>query len=258
METKIKRIGLKLTVIITALITAVTALTAYSRNPTIMTFAPDKADKTITLVIDAGHGGEDGGAVSVSGAYESTINLSIAQKLELIAGFYGVHTVMTRTSEDIEYPESAKTTRERKRADQKNRLELINSSKNAVLISIHQNKYTSSSPHGAQVLYSPTECSCEFANIMQELLISQLDSTNKRIAAEIEDNIFLMNNISCPAVLVECGFLSNPAEESKLLSPEYQVKLAMIIASSYFMQEDTFSEFYFGGTNEVENNILLY
>ena len=94
------------------------------------------------LVIDAGHGGEDGGATSQTGLIESGVNLDIAKRLESLAGFFGIKTAMTRESETIEYPASAKTVRERKAFDQKSRIALINSFENAVLISIHQNKYT--------------------------------------------------------------------------------------------------------------------
>ena len=101
--------------------------------------ATAEAETTRVLIIDAGHGGEDGGATTAEGVPESGINLAIAQKLEALAGLCGVESVMTRENQDINYPESASTTAQRKQADQKARIELINAQSDAVLISIHQN-----------------------------------------------------------------------------------------------------------------------
>ena len=111
------------------------------------------AEPARVLIIDAGHGGEDGGATTAEGVPESGINLAIACKLEALAGLFGVETVMTRESQDISYPESAATTAQRKQSDQKARIELINAQENAVLISIHQNYSPAARPSGCQVLY---------------------------------------------------------------------------------------------------------
>ncbi len=196
-------------------------------------FYPQNIKNGPTLVIDPGHGGEDGGAVSLSGAYESDINLSIALKLDKILGLYGIAPVMTRDSDEIEYPENAKTVADRKRADIKKRVNLINSIQNAVLISIHQNKYTGEGPFGAQVLYANTDGSLEFGEYMQSVLISSLNPENYRKATQISRDIYLMNNIVCPALLIECGFLSNPTEEALLKTDRYQTKTASAIAAGY-------------------------
>lgn len=186
-----------------------------------------------TLVIDAGHGGVDGGAVSGSGVYESDINLEIALKLEAVMGLFGVSPVMTRAEKDIDYPETATTIREKKVWEQKNRVSRINSIDNAVLISIHQNKFDSSSVHGAQVMYADTEDSEAFAELTQDIFVSRIDSTNRRKAVGIPDSVYLMKNISCPAILIECGFLSNPTELALLQTEGYQIKIAAGIASAY-------------------------
>lgn len=186
-----------------------------------------------TLIIDPGHGGEDGGAVAADGSKESELNLAIALKLEALSGFFGVPTVMTRSSETLDYPESADTIRAKKVADQKARLELINSIQNAVFISIHQNLYTSAAPSGAQALYAGTEGSMELAEMMQNNFIALLNEDNKRTASRISDDIYLMKNAGCTAVLIECGFISNPAELELLKDPEYQSKVASIILASY-------------------------
>lgn len=186
-----------------------------------------------TLVIDAGHGGADGGAVSITGTYESSINLSIALKMEQIAAFYGIVPLMTRKSDDISYPDNATSIREKKIADQRSRAILVNSAENPFFISIHQNKYTSSGPKGAQTFYNTAAVSKDFAECVQNLLIKQIDPSNNRTASKISSNIYLMKNIACPAVLIECGFISNKNEALMLENSDYQLKLATIITGGY-------------------------
>lgn len=189
------------------------------------------------LVIDAGHGGEDGGAQSEEGLLESGINLDIALRIEALCGLIGVDTVMTRDSEDIEYPDTASTTSARKRYDQKRRVELVNSVENAVLISIHQNKFPDPQPRGSQVLYSASENSKLLGELMHENLVTLLYPENRRVAAPISESIYLMKAVSCPAVLVECAFLSNPAEAELLKTDEYKTSLAVVILGSYLQYD---------------------
>ena len=186
-----------------------------------------------TLIIDPGHGGMDNGAVSPSGLRESEVNLDIAQRLDLLMGFFGVRTVMTRDTEDVAYSANARSIRDKKNEDMRNRVKLINSFENAVLISIHQNKYTDSGPFGAQVLYARTQGSKELAENMQKLMINALNPRNYRAAARIPGRVFIMNNVKIPAILIECGFLSNPEEEALLKTGEYRLKIAMTIAAGY-------------------------
>ena len=100
----------------------------------------------------------------------------------------------------------------------------------AVLLSVHQNTFTDEEYHGAQVFYAPTEGSQALAETMQEALRAALDPENSRQAKPIPDSVYLMNHVSCPAVLVECGFLSNPEEEALLRSADYQIRLAAVLA----------------------------
>ena len=186
-----------------------------------------------TLIIDAGHGGMDSGAVSDSGTRESDINLDIAQRLDMLMGFLGVNTVMTRDSDDLAYSERANTIRQKKVEDTRRRVDLINSTENAVLISIHQNKYPSGDPFGAQVLYARTPGSQELAKSMQALLISSLNPRSYRVAAPIPGSVYMMNNIKPTALLIECGFLSNSEEEALLKTPEYRLKIAATIAAGF-------------------------
>ena len=213
---------------------------------------------TLTVVIDAGHGGADGGAVSLSGVRESEINLDIAERLDTILGFFGTRVVMTRTTEDLVYSESADTIREKKVEDQKKRLALIKNTENAVLLSIHQNTYPSGGPVGAQVLYAPTDGSKAFATVMQRLMKDVLNKESRRTEARAPDSILLMNHITCPALLIECGFLSNAAEERLLLTEVYRLKVAAVIAAGYLQHRETLSNICNGGLYEGKDSVLLY
>jgi N-acetylmuramoyl-L-alanine amidase len=191
----------------------------------------DTSARGLTLIIDPGHGGEDGGAVSDGGLRESEVNLDISARLDQIMGLFGQTCLMTRADETIEYTES--TVKARKAEDQKNRLRLIRAVGDAVLISVHQNKYPDSGPFGAQVFYAPTEGSREFAEALQQSLIAELDPRNYRAATKIRPEIYIMNNVKCPAVLVECGFLSNAREEALLRTGEYRLKIAAVVAAGF-------------------------
>jgi N-acetylmuramoyl-L-alanine amidase len=193
-------------------------------------------DAELTLIIDAGHGGADGGAVSPGGTVESEVNLAIAKKAEAVAAFLGIRAVMTRSSSDIAYSAKATTLRKMKAEDQKARLALITSTPNAVMLSVHQNTFPSPGPYGVQVLYAPTEGSEEWGKNMQLLFANALDVNNRRAAVLIPDSILLMNHIDCPALLVECGFLSNANDEKKLLDDAYRTKLAVILVAGFLRE----------------------
>lgn len=186
-----------------------------------------------TLVIDAGHGGEDGGAISVSGASESSINLAVARRLDAILGLFGANTVMLRTEDVSLNDEGLATIRDRKVSDLHNRTAAVNAVENAVLISIHQNSFTDPQYDGSQVFYAPTQGSQFFAEYTQELLRVCLAPDNDRKAKPIPSSVYLMNHINCKGILVECGFLTNPAEDLLLQSPDYQLKLALTMAGAY-------------------------
>ena len=200
-----------------------------------------------TLIIDAGHGGADGGASSPSGTLESEINLQVAQKVDALTGLYGISSQMTRTSEEIDYPSDATTIRAKKVADTKARVELIDSVDNAVLVSIHQNIYDSGSASGPQVLYAGTAGSAEFAQIMQDTLAATLNPNKVRAPTHVSSDVYIMNHLDCTAILVECGFLSNAGDEVNLKNNGYQVKIAASVLSAYITSQDIFS----GGNNEV-------
>ena len=186
-----------------------------------------------TLVIDPGHGGEDGGAVSVTGVPESGINLAIALRLEQLMGFYGARTRLTRTADVSIHDDTARTLREKKGSDLRNRVALINRTPNATLISIHQNAGPTSRLHGAQVFYAGGGESLSLAETVQNGLRRCLDRENNRAPQVIPSTVYLMNNVLCRAILVECGFVSNPEEDALLQNPAYQTKLAMVIGAGY-------------------------
>lgn len=186
------------------------------------------------LIIDAGHGGLDGGAVSVTGRCESEINLAIATKIEDLADLFGAEHIMTRTSETLDYPESADSIRDKKLWDQKQRVQLINEADHGILISVHQNTYPDPRPCGAEVYYGTADGSDRLATQTQQNLVQFLCPENRRVAAPISKKIYLLRQVSCPAILVECGFLSNAAEAAKLEHNEYQIAIAVLLMGSYF------------------------
>lgn len=195
-------------------------------------FAPARFGQT-TLILDAGHGGEDGGAVSKSGVAESGLNLAIVLKLDQLAGLYGVPTLLLRSDEEALSDPDGTTVRERKQSDLKKRVAIINGVEQATLLSIHQNYFSSGSSHGAQVFYGQEETSPALASHAQALLCQTLDPENHRQAAPISSSVYLMSHISCPAILVECGFLSNEQEARLLQQPEYQTQIAAALLSAY-------------------------
>ena len=189
-------------------------------------------------VIDAGHGGEDGGAVAADGSKESDMNLAIARRLDALLVFLGEETRMTRTEDISIHDASASTLREKKRSDLENRVGLVNSTQGAILVSIHQNSLPSSKQtHGAQVFYGKKEGSAEVANAVQLALNQTVNAGNEKTEKAIDASIFLMKNVTAPAILIECGFLSNENETALLKSGEYQQRLAVVIASGLLQQQ---------------------
>ena len=184
---------------------------------------------TPTVVIDAGHGGEDGGAISCTGIPESRINLEIAIALNDFMHLIGYKTTMIRTTDTAIYTKG-NTLSEKKASDLKERVRIINQTENAILISIHQNHYSDSRYSGAQVFYAPTNGSKELAQNIQHTFLQTINPKSQRQIKQA-DGIYLMQHISCPGILVECGFLSNYEEESMLLDPHYQQYICVIIGT---------------------------
>jgi len=188
------------------------------------------AAQPVTVVIDAGHGGEDGGAVSVTGVLESGLNLAIAGRLEQVLAFCGVQTSMIRSG-DQSVSSEGDTVTARKVADLKQRVRMVNAVQNAVLISIHQNHFSESKYDGAQVFYARTEGSRALAQQTQSVLRETLDPENHR-EVKAADSVYLMEKLQCTGILVECGFLSNPQEDRLLQQEAYQKKIACAIGAA--------------------------
>jgi len=173
------------------------------------------------VVIDAGHGGHDPGKVGVNDALEKDINLQIAKKVKTHLEKNGIQVVMTREDDVME---------DTKLEDMKKRVALINKTKPAITVSIHQNSYSDSGIKGAQVFYyTGSEISKEAASLMQEEL-RKIDNENTR-QIKGNNNFYMLKKTEVPTIIVECGFLSNPEEAEKLVSDEYQEEMAEAICS---------------------------
>ncbi len=178
------------------------------------------------IVVDAGHGGVDGGATSYSGILESQINLEIALRLNDLLHLLGFETQMIRTSDISIYTEGSSISAQ-KVSDLKNRVKIVNETDHSVLLSIHQNTFSQGKYSGAQVFYN--DYSKAMAETMQTAFIKTLNPGSKR-RCKPSDGIYLMQHINRPGLLVECGFISNPEEDAKLRTGEYQKKLCCVIA----------------------------
>lgn len=182
------------------------------------------------VIIDPGHGGEDGGAISCTGKPESTFNLEIALCLNDLLHFLGHDTKLLRSTDTSIYTKG-ETIAQKKISDLKERVRMVNETENALLISIHQNHFPDSRYSGAQVFYAETEGSEHLARQMQDALVKALNPNSRRKSKK-SSGVYVMEHIQHTGVLVECGFLSNPEEEKKLQDPEYQKKLCCVIAAT--------------------------
>lgn len=183
-----------------------------------------------TIIIDAGHGGEDGGAVGKDGTLEKDINLSISKKLQQFLLNSGFNVKMIRDSDISIYDEGLTHIKEKKVSDLKNRLNIVNQNENNLLISIHQNKFPENKYNGAQVFYSQNSPkSKELAENIKKSITGFLQPNNTREIKPATKDIYLLHNCKNVAVLIECGFLSNESELQKLNNEDYQSKIAFSI-----------------------------
>lgn len=186
------------------------------------------------IVIDAGHGGEDGGAVSSTGNMEKDINLKIALSLQKLFLQGGFEVVMTRTEDKAIYSNDATTLREKKVSDIHNRTAICNENSNNIFISIHQNKFEQSKYKGTQVFYSVNDpLGSKLAECIRASVKGLLQSENNRQCKPSTDSVYILKNATVPAVLVECGFLSNPQEDALLTTDKYRTQLAFAIYSGF-------------------------
>ncbi len=184
------------------------------------------------IIIDAGHGGEDGGAIALDNSFEKDYNLDIALKLEKILRLYGFRVIMTRTTDTMTCDDNLKTQRAKKISDIRNRLKIIEqNSNNAIFISVHQNKFSDERQNGTQVFYSRNNVESKIlADEIQNSIVSNIQKDNKRLTKKSGTEIYLLYHSQIPSVLVECGFLSNKNDLTLLKNEEYRFKIAMLIA----------------------------
>ncbi|MBR5558658.1 MAG: N-acetylmuramoyl-L-alanine amidase [Oscillospiraceae bacterium] len=195
-----------------------------------------------TIVIDPGHGGFDGGAVGINGVIEKDINLSLSLDLAEMFRVVGYQVVMTRTDDRSIHDQSVEGIKKQKTSDMHNRLAIMQQYPNGIVLSIHQNQFSQSKYSGGQLFYGiqKEENSRLLAETMQNNLKDFLQPENNRQIKQAYDNLYLMKNAPSTAVLVECGFLSNPDEAELLSQEEYRRKVAFVICSStlQFIQEE--------------------
>ena len=182
------------------------------------------------IIVDAGHGGVDGGATSCTGKLESSFNLEISLRLNDLLHLLGYDTRMIRTTDTSVYTKG-ETIAQKKISDLKERVRIINETEKALLLSIHQNNFSDGKYSGAQVFYGKAGQSEPLAKALQSAFVSSLNPGSKRQCKKSE-GVYLMEHIDCTGVLIECGFLSNVQEEAKLRTPEYQKKLCCVIAAT--------------------------
>lgn len=196
----------------------------------------------VTIVIDAGHGGEDGGCEG-NGLVEKDLNLDISMRLASLLREAGVNVVMTRETDILLYDKNSDYEGKKKVQDVRRRLEIATEQENAVLVSIHMNYFAETKYSGLQVWYSKNDSKSRIlANLIQTEVKTTLQPNNKRSIKEATSSIFLLNNATFPAVLVECGFLSNTDEARALGDAEYRQSLAKVIFEAimeYISQNNT-------------------
>lgn len=185
-----------------------------------------------TVILDAGHGGFDGGAVANDGTVEKDINLQIANKTAAILRLYGIDIIMTRNTDTGTEDDSSIPIPKRKKSDLVNRLQLMSDNPDAVFVSIHLNKFTTSAASGAQVFYTKNYSQAyDLALCLQDSITTLIQPQNTRTVKQGTNSTYLLKNAKVPAVIVECGFLSNRQELERLKTDDYQSQMAFSISN---------------------------
>ncbi len=231
-------VGVKFTVVVLLLCAACAicyTLARFMSGDTAAAIAKTEERRLPVIVIDAGHGGIDSGAVGIDGSLEKEINLAVAERIAMLCRLSGIECAMTRTEDHMLADESMKS--HRKMTDLKNRLAVVNSitesGEKALLVSIHMNNFSSPKYSGLQVWYSPnTDKSAQLASYVQSYARTWLDSRNTREIKRATSAIYMLERSSVPSILIECGFMSNPEECASLSNEEYRTKLAVTIFSA--------------------------
>ncbi len=210
-------------VIISLSLAAVCSIASYGKS---------SKNGSLRVIVDAGHGLPDGGAVGTGGSIEQEINLSIAKKLAEVLEAKGVDVIMTRTDENGIWTDESADIRKKKLEDMHERLKIMKKSDADLFLSIHMNSYKSSSASGLRIFYSAKfEAIKPLAENIQ-IRMSDISGAHTSVVETADNSLFLMKNPPQPAILVECGFLSNPAEEKRLGDDDYRSRLAWAIADA--------------------------
>ncbi len=214
--------------------------TAFQETPAVPTASAVQKELPV-IVIDAGHGGEDSGAVD-NGLFEKDINLSIALMLRDMLTVCGYEVRMIRETDVSVYDASASAIREKKVSDLKNRTAVINENTKQILVSIHQNKFEQSQYYGTQIFYASQHTESErLAESIRKSVTGLLQPDNRRELKPADNNIYILNHAEVPAVIVECGFLSNAEEAKKLADPLYQQQMAFAVCCGVLSYAETYS-----------------
>lgn len=215
------------------------------------------AETRQVIVLDAGHGGMDSGCVAVNGAYEKDINLDIVKDLGELLTLSGYKVVYTREEDISIHDDGVEGIRNQKISDMENRLEIVKSYPDSIFISVHQNLYTEPAYFGAQMFYTTNNSSNRrLAQIMQGRFAA-LQPGNDREIKLIDNGLYLFKTTEQPALLIECGFLSNPSDAENLSSPEYRKKVAFTIYGGLteFLGEEVKNK---ENTENAETESFLY
>lgn len=222
-----KKIITILTIFVITFSLSITINTIFEKSLTANThnYSSDK-----TLVIDAGHGGRDGGTIGIDGANEKDINLAIAKKLNDFALVSGCSSCLVRDGDYLVYSDNDNINR----SDLYNRLDFINSFSNATMISIHQNHFENEAEWGTQIWFSPNDdVSKSLADYILDTIKSDLQKDNRRENKKSDSSYYILYKAKHPSVMVECGFMSNRMENSNLQNDSYQNKMAFSIFIGY-------------------------
>ena len=205
----------------------------FTINPILRTFGLVPGKSNLCVVIDAGHGMPDGGAVGIGGTIEQKINLEVSKRVEEVLAGKGIKVIMTRSDENsLSEEREGKTLREMKKEDMNKRLNIIKESNAQLFVSIHMNQFPQEKVSGLRLFFDKNHPETkELAEMMQKRM-SEVTGAKMYAVKTADQSLFLMKNPPIPAVLVECGFISNPEEEKKLNDEDYQSRLAWAIAEA--------------------------
>ena len=225
--------------IVTALMTLLLVILISKFNTRVVSYKADgeisenTKKAAITVIIDAGHGGEDGGTSGSTGITEKDLNLEISFLLADMLRANGIDVVMTRTEDILLYDPNSDYQGRKKVLDLAARLKIARETPDSIFVSIHMNSFPQTQYSGLQVYYSKNDANSKrIADLIQSNVKAYLQNGNDRQTKAATSSIFLLDRLETPAVLIECGFLSNPEECRLLSTSEYRKKLAFVIFCS--------------------------